>query len=238
MVLIIPCFNEERRLRMSEFVDHCNLFELIVFVDDGSTDKTAGLLVELGNEIEKACGAAHISSLAVNSGKGEAVRHGVLEALRRTNQISGVAIADADLSTPLSEMARLAQVASQLNVDVLQGSRVQLMGRDIQRSGFRHYIGRLAATLISQFLEIQVYDTQAGAKVFSRKAAETVFTDKFTSRWLFDCEIFLRATRAALTVYEEPLMVWKEQKIGSKVTIGTYLRSLIDLLRIRRAYFG
>ena len=50
--------------------------------------------------------------------------------------------------------------------------------------------GRVIATIISEILQIKVYDTQCGCKVFSRDLASEVFIDEFISRWLFDVEIF------------------------------------------------
>lgn len=235
MILIIPCFNEERRLDEVRFVESCKLFDSIIFVDDGSTDRTSEILSGLQKNIRGNGGQSELIALPKNLGKAEAVRRGILESLK--NSVVGrIAITDADLSTPLEEMARLGRLLGDKQIDVLQGSRVQLAGRDIKRSELRHYVGRVAATLISNVLKIQVYDTQAGAKVFSRAAAEKLFGEKFVSRWLFDCEIFLRAKATGLQVYEEPLMSWRDVKTDSKVTPKDYIRSLLDLFRIRKAY--
>ncbi|NIR38913.1 MAG: glycosyltransferase family 2 protein, partial [Actinobacteria bacterium] len=63
-----------------------------------------------------------------------------------------------------------------------------------------------------------------------------LFGEPFVSRWLFDCEILLRAEALGAAVYEEPLAEWRDRGHESKVTPPAYLRSLRDLLRIRRRY--
>ncbi|MBQ0741198.1 glycosyltransferase, partial [Aquimarina celericrescens] len=47
--VVIPCYNEEKRLLSKEFIDftHSNLGYHLCFVNDGSTDKTLEVLKKL-----------------------------------------------------------------------------------------------------------------------------------------------------------------------------------------------
>ncbi len=236
MVVVIPCYNEATRLPVDRIVEDCRAFTSLIFVNDGSTDDTAAVLDELAERIRQAGGQAAIHTLARNCGKGEAIRQGILLHLAGDDGELPVAYTDADLSTPLGELPRLVTVLSATHSDLVIGARVALMGREIKRSLIRHYVGRIAATLISEILALPVYDTQAGAKVFSASAARLLFRDPFLSRWLFDCELLLRARQAALPIYEEPLRRWIHQEEGSKIHPGTYGRALVELVRIARAY--
>jgi hypothetical protein len=122
---------------------------------------------------------------------------------------------------------------------------VQLLGRSIRRSSLRHYLGRLFATLASETLGLPIYDTQCGAKLF-RAGPETrvLFAETFLTRWLFDVELVARLiestgerghARALEAIYELPLESWHD--VGaSKVRPLDFLRSGLDLLRIRRRY--
>lgn len=235
--IVIPCYNEARRIDVDEYVRVGSLFDAVVLVDDGSSDATHERLLLVEQGIERAGGRAVVERLAHNVGKGEAVRAGVLSVLESGHVPQALAVADADLSTSFDEMSRLARRLLESDCDVLQGSRVRLLGKDIERSSLRHYVGRISATLISVVLDLPIYDTQAGAKVFSMRALNSsLFQEPFMSRWLFDCEIFLRARQLGLRVMEEPLERWHARTLDSKVNITSYLYSLRDLLRIRRRY--
>src|SRR5204862_482251 len=74
-----------------------------------------------------------------------------------------VGYVDADLSTPVAEVARLLDEMEQRGVAVVMGARVALLGTAIQRRALRHYLGRLFATAASIILGLPVYDTQCGA---------------------------------------------------------------------------
>jgi hypothetical protein len=75
-----------------------------------------------------------------------------------------------------------------------------MLGRDIRRSAFRHYAGRLFATFASLQLRLPVYDTQCGAKIF-RATPEVValFGRPFRLRWCFDVEVLSRFDALAPT---------------------------------------
>ena len=72
-VIIVPCFNEEKRLDVRRFLELADAKDVhLLFVDDGSSDGTAKVLGEL---VAKKTNIAFLR-LAKNGGKGEAVRQG------------------------------------------------------------------------------------------------------------------------------------------------------------------
>ena len=92
---------------------------------------------------------------------------------------------DADLATPLDAVPRfLAVFEDRPGVNLVLGSRVKLLGRTIDRHAWRHYLGRVFATLVSEMLHLAVYDTQCGAKLFrSTDALRRVLTRPFTTSY-------------------------------------------------------
>jgi len=239
-VIVVPCYNEERRLQIEAFrgfdpaphrVDFC-------FVDDGSTDGTLRVLNALRDAHPDRFTVLHLEQ---NSGKAEAVRRGIVATAERKADITG--FWDADLATPLTEMQGFMKVLEQRpEVQMVFGARVRLLGRDIIRNPARHYFGRVGATLISSTLGLAVYDTQCGAKVFRiDDALRQVFSRPFLSRWIFDVEVIARYVemwgrdRAAKAIYEYPVLAWHDVR-GSKVKSHDFVRALRDLWKIRRAY--
>ena len=103
--IVIPCFNEAARLdtdSLTALADHPSV--RLLFVDDGSTDDTGAALAKLAAANE----SIEVLTLATNVGKAEAVRRGMVAALRTDAALIGYY--DADLATPPDEMVRLIEV--------------------------------------------------------------------------------------------------------------------------------
>jgi glycosyltransferase involved in cell wall biosynthesis len=240
LVLIVPCYNEAARLVPQAFVDFAAAHPStrLLFVDDGSDDSTFDILERLKQEMR---GAAEVMRLPSRLGKGEAVRRGIVEGLGRGPDFVG--FWDADLSTPLRAIDDfLTLAAGRPEMEVLLGSRVMLMGRDIRRQAWRHYLGRVFATAVSLTLDLPVYDTQCGAKIFrANDAIAAVFATPFRSRWIFDVEVLARYLAQPVPagglprrsrIYELAVPVW-HHKTGSKLRWTDFIRSIFDLIAIR-----
>jgi glycosyltransferase involved in cell wall biosynthesis len=241
LVLVVPCFNEASRLVPDAFTRFAAARPSVrlLFVDDGSTDGTAELLGRVCASSPASCG---VLRLHVNRGKAEAVRQGLVAAFDHRPVYVG--FWDADLSTPLEAVDDfLALAASRPDLDVLLGSRVKLMGRDIRRQAWRHYLGRVFATAVSLTLDLPVYDTQCGAKVFRATDTLRAIVDRpFLSRWIFDVEVIARYLDAPVAAGEPPrrsrifevaLRTWHHAR-GSKLTPWDFVRAFVDLVAIAR----
>ena len=240
--LVVPCYNEASRLDIASFrraLAACPAVRLI-FVDDGSSDLTLSALKEIciGHENH-----AHVVQRSRNAGKGEAVRAGVNHALHNFEQ-DVVGYWDADLATPLDAVDSLVTpLRNDPKLEMVFGSRVQLLGRHVERSAARHYLGRIFATAVSTVLQLPVYDTQCGAKLFrANQHLQMVFTEPFLSKWVFDVEIIARymqlyggPTAMATKIYEYPLNRWVDVR-GSKVHPGDFFTAFIDIIKIKRKY--
>ncbi|MDC0935841.1 glycosyltransferase [Pirellulales bacterium] len=241
--IVIPCFNEATRLSAQPYVAAGESLPNVsfVFVNDGSADNTSVVL----NEIKQAASdRVEVIELPENRGKGEAVRHGVLESAKCGPALIGYL--DADLATPLGAIGDLQQVLeSRPDIEFVFGSRVALLGRRIRRRWVRHASGRIFASVVSALYDLPIYDTQCGAKLF-RASEENLrlFRDPFITEWLFDLEIIARMTQAhanlegrlpAERIYEFPLNEWRDVP-GSKIGILDGIRAAVQLWKIKRHY--
>lgn len=241
LVLVVPCYNEAERLRERAFLDflHDTRNVRLLFVDDGSTDATSEKLRHI-----EACEPTRISVIRLerNHGKAEAVRRGLVVASDMHPDLVG--FWDADLSTPLGAVSDFVRVATERpDIEMLIGSRVLLMGRDIRRSPLRHYLGRVFATFASLALDLPVYDTQCGAKVFRSNATLAhVLSAPFRSAWIFDVELIARYLQEpvetggrprATRIYELSVSAWHDVP-GSKLRAGDYLRAMFELVGVWR----
>ena len=104
-------------------------------------------------------------------------------------------------------------------------------------------LGRVFATCASQVLQLPVYDTQCGAKLYRAELVSYLFGAKFTTRWLFDVEILARyvqqygVDKAEKCIYEFPLFAW-EDKSGSQVKTKDFVKAPMELWKIKKRYFS
>jgi dolichyl-phosphate beta-glucosyltransferase len=238
--IVVPCYNEARRLDLSAFLDHALRHnDTFLFVNDGSTDETGALLDEF-NEVSP--DSFRVLHLPHNRGKAEAVRQGVMQALAvRTNYVG---YWDADLATPLEAIGEFrTYLDAHPRVEALLGARVRLLGRTIERRALRHCLGRLFATAAAGVLKLPVYDTQCGAKLFrATDRVRGIFAQPFRTTWIFDVELLARMLETIPTgadptelIHELPLRQWRDIA-GSKVKAGDFVRAAGQLASIWRNY--
>lgn len=237
VAVVVPCFNEAARLDASGLRQLAGTVDLTLFVDDGSTDATADRLAAL---VAEHPGRFELLRLPRNRGKAEAVRAGLRELVDRYDVVGYF---DADLATPVTELARMAELLdARDDCSAVLASRVALLGHSVHRHAARHYLGRLYATGASLVLGVPVYDTQCGAKLFRVGAAlRAAIGTPFPDRWSFDVELLARLLRPAQGVtpvrsqhlIEMPLREWRDVG-GSKLNPLGAGRALIALAGVRR----
>jgi dolichyl-phosphate beta-glucosyltransferase len=243
IAIVVPCYNEETRLPEATFVSFALAHPetRFVLVNDGSTDQTLGRLQQIRAQV----GARiDVLNLPQNRGKAEAVRLGMLRAFELGCELAGYW--DADLATPLQEIPRFVDVLRRLPACLMVfGARVQMLGRTIERGAARHYLGRVFATTASALLDLSIYDTQCGAKLFRvTEDTRALFAEPFAVGWTFDVELIARLIQrqrqrggrpVSELIYELPLDNWHDVA-GSKVAPLDFVRGIAEVLRIRKRY--
>lgn len=172
-------------------------FELIesLIVDDGSDDRTSEILA--GAEAPT---LRPVLDSDDHRGKGAAVARGV-----RRARGEYALIADADLSTPLGELRKLAE-AIRAGADVAIGSRA-VEGAVVERGPLhRKLTGQAFSRAVRLLTGLPVRDTQNGFKLFRTETARALFAEQLCPGFAYDVELLLRARQAGLRTAEVPVL--------------------------------
>jgi glycosyltransferase involved in cell wall biosynthesis len=155
---------------------------------------------------------------------------GVIAETFRRSEAEVVGFVDADCATPPAEMLRLADVARGTGAAIASRHhpasvlpRVRSPLRRATSAGFAFGVRRL--------LGLPYRDTQCGAKVLRRDAAERILPRVGARDLLFDVDLLLAARDAGAPVAEVPT-VWIDQD-GSRVDpVSDTRRMGVSLLRL------
>lgn len=234
-LFIIPCFNEDKRFdknRWLIFIESVDKNNDFLFVDDGSTDVTKKILgsIENGERIK-------MHSNSINLGKGRSIRDAIL---RSINDYESFCFIDADWATSEIDILNIkSKFDSDVDLDVIIGSRIETASSHINRKFYRYAIGRFFAFVVNFFLQPKMYDSQAGIKIF-RNTPHLTKSIALTKgyRWTFDLELIATLFKIkknhnlTFSIIEFPLNSWTD--VGkSKVTIIGGLLSFFEIIKIK-----
>ncbi len=214
-LIAIPCYNEAERLPqfLSNLVEATNRFSPqrvsydFVLVDDGSRPEHAQIHEEAVIKAQQLLAKPHSFQyfrISPNQGKGHALytifSHALRGELGPENTTDGkkvgwgvVGFLDADGATDIKEFHRLSLfLLEDPELAAVLGSRVKMLGYQVERQGKRHYAGRIFATFVSEMFDIPVYDSQCGAKVFrTSRLNQSDLELCYNPRWLFDTQLVI-----------------------------------------------
>lgn len=233
--VIIPCYNEERNLRLgalenvAHFLKKKNLRFEVIIVDDGSRDESRKLIRDFITDHDR------FRLLERNhQGKAGTVLAGIREA-----QGDYILFTDLDQATPINQLDVLLPVFKR-GADVVIGSRNSMrrgapLTRKAMAKGFMF--------LRNLILDLGIRDTQCGFKMFTKSAAR-----KISSRMQlygskkeihgstvtagFDVELLYIAKTLGLKIAEVPVE-WHYQETRHVSPLKDSWEGLMDLLAIR-----
>jgi dolichyl-phosphate beta-glucosyltransferase len=236
VLLVIPCYRESGRI--GAFLDELakRMTALggvrIRVVEDGS-DPEEQQRMRAVIDAQRARHACVLEPLFLpkNLGKGGAI----YAAWNAEREASWLAFVDADGSCPAAEVERLIMQArfSPPRTAII-ASRVKMLGRVVERDWRRHVIGRVYATLVSNMLNIAVYDSQCGLKLVPRPDFEGVSAKLRVTGFAFDVELITALMDSGCAVREEPIS-WHETPGGKVRLVRDSLRMARDVWQVRRA---
>ena len=148
-----------------------------------------------------------------------------------------VLFTDADLSTPIEDVARLARAAD-LGAEVVIGSR-DVSDSDIEQHQpwYREAMGRTFNRIVQTLAVPGLKDTQCGFKLFSREAARRCFRHMVIERFAFDVEVLFLARRFGYDVVEVGVR-WRNDERSTVDPLRDSTRMFMDVMRIRLHHRG
>lgn len=219
--IVVPAYNEAVRVgaTIRTILEYLNTWpeaSQLIVVDDGSTDETASVAEQAlakSGTVE-----TRLLRYDANRGKGYAVRLGLLAATADIALFS-----DADLSTPITETAKLIDPLKSGECDLTFGSRAldrSLIG--VHQSWRREQGGRVFNFIVRIATGLPFLDTQCGFKAFRLSVCRPLIEAARIDRFGFDVELIYLAHLAELRLREIPVR-W-DHYAGALDASGTYGR--------------
>ena len=223
--VVIPAYNEASRLgstlgRMLTYLERRGLAFEVLVVDDGSADATVEVAAEYAHR------GVWVLELVRNRGKGAALRHGVV-----ASRGAQVLLCDADLSTPIEELAKLEPWLER--ADLVLGSRsVQGARVELHQPWYREWMGKVFNRLIRLLGFGDFRDTQCGFKLMRGKPARDIFPRLTVDRFAYDVELVWETRRAGLRIVEVGVE-WHDSPVSRVRPLRDAAQMFRDVLRVR-----
>jgi dolichyl-phosphate beta-glucosyltransferase len=230
LTVVIPAYNEADRLppSLAEIVRYLGsrpkwLPAEVLVVDDGSNDATAAAAQSF-----PASADLHLEVISHqrNLGKGAAVRSGFLHS-------SGdeILLSDADLSTPIDELAALAAGGPADAVRI--GSRA--LDRSLiadRQPWYRDLMGRIFNLSVRLLALPGIHDTQCGFKLFPGRLGRSLAAAQRVNGFAFDVELLWLARRWGAPIIEVPVH-WRHKEASRVQPLRHSAQMLRDLVGLR-----
>jgi dolichyl-phosphate beta-glucosyltransferase len=231
--IIVPVRNGEDRLpdHLRAIAEYCRTRPFpteVVLVDDGSDPPAARILDAWGTQ-----DGFLLVRNEVNSGKGRAVRRGLLAA-RGAFRV----FLDADLSYPVEEISKVL-AALEEGSDVVVACRVLTASRYVMSPVFfrylytRHILSRIFNALVRLAVLPGILDSQAGLKGLTAAATERVVPKLTIAGFAFDVELLYVAHLHGLRVRQVPVMFRYDSEPTTVRFAADGWRMVRDLVAIR-----
>ena len=227
--IVIPVLNEEVALpicieKLMAFTsDYPERDWRIVVADNGSTDRTTDIAIELSEQ------HSNISlSRLEQRGRGRALK----KAWRESDADVRLYM-DVDLSTDLQSLPPLVAAIADDGYEVAIGSRLIKDSEVVDRTVKREITSRGYNVMIHFFFPLTKWkDAQCGFKAISRRTAENILPLVKDNAWFLDTELLLLAGKAGYGIKEIPVH-WEDDPDTRVKIVSTAWEDVKGLLRLR-----
>jgi glycosyltransferase involved in cell wall biosynthesis len=232
LLLLIPAYNEEKRIEpvLTDYAryfqsEYPGKFQLVVVLN-GCVDNTLGVVERVAARYPVVSALEFPAAI----GKGGAL----IEGLKLAPLADVIGYVDADGATPPRALHDLVKHIGE--ADCVIGSRwLPESVLHIEQTGRRQFASRVFHMIVELFFHMRIRDTQCGAKVMRREAAEKIHSTLRIADMAFDINLLYSLKRSGYSILEVPTE-WTD-KIGSKVALfRTSFVMFLSVVRIRLIY--
>ena len=227
--VVIPAYNESTRIgkTLRPTIDYFKVNDIaaeILVVSDGSSDGTRQTAEPFISDFP----GLSVIEYFPNRGKGYAVKTGMLAANGKR-----ILFMDADYAVPIETIAKAHAIIDQ-GFDIAIGSR-KAAGADkvCRQAPLREMASQLYAALQNRWIKVDFSDTQCGFKMFTREAAQALFSQQKLSSVIFDGEILFLAQRAGLKTGEFPVLWHHDPDSRITYNLRKSIQIIIELFNVR-----
>lgn len=222
VVVVMPAYNAAKTLHMTYADLPRDMVDLVILVDDGSSDETTRIARELGLEL-----FVHNRNYGYGANQKTCYR----EALRAGADI--IVMVHPDYQYDPTLLPEIIKPIQEGVADVVLGSR--LMGAHPMKQGMPwwKYISNRFLTMAENFvfgLKLSEYHT--GYRAFDRAALESVNLEMNSDKFIFDQEIMAQLVDINIRITEVPVPTryFKQASSASFIQSSIYGISILWLL--------
>jgi len=231
-LVIIPTYNEKENIK--NIIDAVFALEEefhVLVVDDGSPDGTANIVKELQNKYPQ----LHLEERSGKQGLGTAYIHGFKWGLAKGYDF--IFEMDADFSHNPKDLPRLLAACKNDGYDMSIGSRYTKGGKVENWPLGRWLMSYFASFYVRIILWINIQDTTAGFKCYSRKVLETLDLDNvWFVGYAFQIEMKYSTLKNGFKVKEVPVTFIDRVFGESKMNMGIFKEAFIGVVKLRKKF--
>ncbi|MBZ5726902.1 MAG: glycosyltransferase family 2 protein [Acidobacteriia bacterium] len=195
VVVVMPAYNAAKTLHMTYADLPRDMVDLVILVDDGSSDETARIARDLGLEL-----FIHDRNYGYGANQKTCYR----EALRAGADI--VVMVHPDYQYDPTLLPEVIAPIQEGKADVVLGSR--LMGLSPMRQGmpwWKYYSNRFLTLLENLVFGLHLSEYHTGYRAFRREVLESVNLQMNSDQFIFDQEILAQIVNLRMRIAEVPV---------------------------------
>jgi glycosyltransferase involved in cell wall biosynthesis len=195
VVVVMPAYNAAKTLHMTYADLPRDMVDLVILVDDGSSDETTRIARELGLEL-----FIHNRNYGYGANQKTCYR----EALRAGADI--VVMVHPDYQYDPTLLPQIIAPIQEGRADVVLGSR--LMGANPMRQGmpwWKYISNRFLTKMENVTFGLDLSEYHTGYRAFRRAALESVNVEMNSDKFIFDQEILAQIVNLKMRITEVPV---------------------------------